>query len=163
MKKTSVISIFIVFLLSIVIVGFFGVRMKVYDPIIYVSGITWDSSEFEKDKVSFFVKKYTEEEKEEQSINFDARLDYYLMGFDGPIKLNIKCRPNPENATNPNLNYYFDNTGKDVQKVILSDNTVDIMFNEPVGITLYVASTDGRNVTYTIRINVIDESMIFPN
>ena len=163
MKKTSVISIFIVFLLSIVIVGFFGVRMKVYDPIIYVSGITWDSSEFEKDKVSFFVKKYTEEEKEEQSIDFDARLDYYLMGFNGPIELNIKCRPNPENATNPNLNYYFDNTGKDVQKAILPDNTVDIMFNEPVGITLYVASTDGRNVTYTIRINVIDESSIFPN
>ena len=39
MKKSSIIAVGIIYLVSIILVGFIGVRMKIYDPIVYVENI----------------------------------------------------------------------------------------------------------------------------
>ena len=47
MKKTSIIAIALIYLVAIILVGFMGIKMKVYDPVIYAEKIVWNSSSFE--------------------------------------------------------------------------------------------------------------------
>ena len=47
MKKSSIIAVAIIYLVSIILIGFLGVRMKVYDEVLYVENIVWDYSEYE--------------------------------------------------------------------------------------------------------------------
>lgn len=56
MKKSTVLLIFIIYLASIVVIGFFGMKIKVYDEIKYVKSI--DMS-VEAESKSMFVFQYT--------------------------------------------------------------------------------------------------------
>ena len=157
MKKTSIIAIALIYLVAIILVGFMGVKMKVYDPVIYAEKIVWNSTEFENNK-QFKVEK-DKTKLTEEGIDADAKLEYVVFEFAQPITLNIKCYCEPTNATNTVLDYYFDNTGlESVSLNIKTDNTADITFNSAAAFTLYVKSTDGKGVQYSIRINIIDFS-----
>ena len=64
MKKSVILLIAVIYILAIVIVGFLGLRMKVYNPIVYVEKITCISKDF---------KEYTDEQKE----NNESLKEYY--------------------------------------------------------------------------------------
>ena len=157
MKKTSIIAIALIYLVAIILVGFMGVKMKVYDPVIYAEKIVWNSSEFENNK-QFKVEK-DKAKLEADGIYTDAKLEYVVFEFTQPITLNIKCYCEPTNATNTLLDYYFDNTGIEyVSLNIKADNTADLTFNKAAAFTLFVKSKDGKEIQYSIRINIINFS-----
>ena len=78
MKKSSIIAVAIIYLVSIILIGFLGVRMKVYDEVLYVENIVWDYSEYEN-KSGYKVIIPTEEEKE-KGVDYDAKLKYAVIG-----------------------------------------------------------------------------------
>lgn len=154
MKKTSVIAVGLIYLVSIILVGFFGVRLKVYNPVIYVEKIVWNYSEFENTK-GFKVEIPTEEEKM-QGVDYDAKLKYGTFGEINSFLINIKCYVEPMNATDTKLNYYLNISDKfDVTINKKDDNTADIVFNEATTAYLVVKSTDGRDLSYVIKIEII--------
>ena len=159
MKKTSIIAIALIYLVAVILVGFMGIKMKVYDPVIYAEKIVWNSTEFENNK-QFKVEK-NKETLVSQGVEADAKLEYVTMSFDEPITLNIKCYCEPLNATNAKLDYYFDNSGINyVGLKILDDNTCNLTFEKAAAFTLFVKTTDGRAITYSIRINISLKSTI---
>ena len=154
MKKSSIIAVGLIYLVSIILVGFFGVRLKVYNPVVYVEKIVWNYSEFENVK-GYKVEIPTEEDKM-QGIDYDAKLRYATFGEIENLLINIKCYVEPHNANNTKLNYYLNISNKfDVSINKKEDNTADIIFNEATSAYLEVKSTDGRDLTYTIKIEVI--------
>lgn len=157
MKKTSIIAIALIYLVAVILVGFMGIKLKVYDPVIYAEKIVWNSTEFENNKQFKVVK--DKEKLAEKNIKADASLDYTVFEFTEALTINIKCYCEPLNATNNKLDYYFDNTGLEyVTLKIKDDNTCDLSFDRAAAFTLFVKSTDGKNITYSIRINIIDFS-----
>ena len=153
MNKTSVIAVGLIFLVSILVVGFFGIRYKVNDPEVYVEKIEWNSSQYENDK-NFSVKKYTKEEKEENKLSYDAELKHVVFKKLEDYRLNFKFTVLPYNASDT-LDYSINVTNFDVRKENKDDKTVDVVFNEATSVNLTASSTDGRTVSYTIKITII--------
>ena len=158
MKKTSIIAIVLIYMVAIIVVGFLGVKMQVDNPIIYAEKIVWNSSDLEKNTKFKIEKDKTVLESE--GLDTDAKLQYSTLMLTEPLKINIKCYVEPANATNTKLDYYFDSTGIEdsVSIEIKGDNTADITFVKAASFTLFVKSTDGKNITYKIRINIVDLS-----
>ena len=158
MKKSSVIAVALIYLVAIIIVGLFGVRLKVYNPVVYVDKIVWDYKEYDnkkQDGYTYKVKLTTEEEKK-QGVDYDAHLKCWTYSSIDNLLINIKCHVEPFNATNTKLNYYLNVSEKvDVSINVKDDNTADIVFNEGTATYLSVKSTDGRDLIYTIYIEVI--------
>ena len=149
MKKSSIIAVGIIYLVSIIIVGFLGVRLKVYDPTIYVEKIVWDYSEFENNN-NYKIEIPTEEEKR-QGVDYDAKLRYSQFGKIQNLVINIKCHVEPLNATTPKLEYYLNtNDNSKVKLEELEDNTANIIFNGKTSVYLNIKSTDGKDIKYTI-------------
>lgn len=154
MKKSSIIAVAIIYLVSIILVGFLGVRMKIYDEILYVENIVWDYSEYES-KSGYKVIIPTEEEKQ-QGIDYDAKLKYAVIGDIQNLVIHIKCHVEPLNATTPKLAYYLDVTETtDVHLNVLDDNTANVTFNEGTTCYLTIKSTDGKDVEYRILFEMI--------
>lgn len=154
MKKTSIIAIALIYLVAVILVGFLGIKLKVYNEVIYAEKIMWDSNELEKQS-GFKVEK-NKDVLLSQGLKTDASLKYVVLGFSEDITINIKCYCIPENATNTKLDYYFDDVGDHVDLKIKDDNTADIIFSSSAGFTLYVKTTDGKDTSYSIRIDIID-------
>lgn len=158
MKKTSIIAIAIVYLVAIILVGFFGIRMKVYDPVIYVEKIAWNASEYENNKL-FSVSKYTLEEKENNGYLYDASIKYVSYDEVKNLALNFKFSCDPSNATNTKLTYSINTENDKVKIEVKGDNTVDVIFNMGTSVMLTAKSTDGKEASYTVNIDVVDFSM----
>ena len=154
MKKSSIIAVGLIFLIAVIVVGFFGGRLEVFEPTTYVEKIVWNATEY-KQNTLFRVTEYTQEEKVENNINYDAELRYATFGEVKDLRLNSKFTVKPENSTNDKLKYYLNAQNVDVTLSVKDDNTVDVIFNEGTSVDLVAQSTDGREITYTIKINII--------
>lgn len=77
MKKSTTLLIFIIYLASIVVIGFFGMKIKIYDEIKYVKSIEM-SVEAENKKMFFFedigIDQVTGNKKYKLTVNFDEHL-----------------------------------------------------------------------------------------
>lgn len=156
MKKSSIIAIFLIYLTSIILVGFFGFKMKADNPIIYANKIVWNSSEFEN-KTGFTIVK-DKEVLEEKGFLVDASLNYKTYDLAGGMTINIKCNCEPLEATNPKLEYSLDTQSTKIELNVLSDNTANLTFKASIGANLTVRTTDGSNIKYIIKIDVINIS-----
>ena len=153
MKKISIVSVVIVYILAFIVVGFFGIELKVEDPVIYATNIEWDSKELEKDN-HIKITKY-----EEKTNGVNAKLVYkYTESISGGLKINFKTYCKPLEATNTKLSYYMDPLEGVYKYEVRGDNTVDVTFYEEVVTKLLVKTTDGSNITYIIDLLIIDFS-----
>ncbi len=155
MKKSSVIAIGLIFLASIVLVGFFGIRLKIFDPVVYVEKIEWNYSEF-NDESKFRVTLYSEEEKLANNYEYDAELKYISYVPIEDLTFNFKCYGTPLNATNSKLTYKLNINNSKIVLNVKDDNTADITFNMMTSVNLIAKSSDGRDVTYTIKIDILE-------
>lgn len=154
MKKSSILAVLLIFLTAVIVVGFFGGRLEVFDPVTYVEKISWNSTEYEQN-TKFRVTKYTEEEKKVNNIKHDAELRYGTFGEVKDLTLNFKFQVEPSNSTNDKLSYYINAQNVQVTMNVKDDNTVDVIFNEGTVIDLVAKSTDGREKSYIVKINII--------
>ena len=126
MRKSVILVILIIYILSIVIVGFLGIKLKVYDENFYVEKITCTNTEARpvsgKTDESRIILTYTE------------NLQYQLQ-FD----------VQPVNATNKNLSYTSLNTN------IATVNELGVVTFLTYGsVRIMVSTTDGSRLNYTV-------------
>lgn len=73
MKKSVLITIFIIYIASIIAIGFFGIKLRVYDEVKYIQEITM-SAEAESDDI--FIMNYTGKDATTGNNKYELTVDY---------------------------------------------------------------------------------------
>lgn len=79
MKKSTILLIFLIYLASIVVIGFFGMKIKVYDEIKYVKNIEM-SVEAENENMFTFIDEGIDEATGNRAYKLVINFDNYLIG-----------------------------------------------------------------------------------
>ena len=124
MKKSSILALAFIYIVAIVLVGFFGFKMKAYDTVIYAESITWNSTEFEN-KEGFKVIKDKDTIAKKGS-TADAILEYTTWDLGTGLTINIKCHCLPLETTNSKLEYSYDSQIKNVKMELLNVTPVKV-------------------------------------
>lgn len=149
MKKSVILTIAVIYILAIVIVGFIGIRMSVYDEKVYVNDITIISDGYQKyDPVK-------DQDKIEKG--YEGYID---KKFVEGLKIEIKCQVSPDNATIKNLIYVCEES-EDYKLIVNNDGTATIEFYRGRDIDLIIKSADSVGFTKKILITIEDLSDIF--
>ena len=135
MKKSVILTISIIYILAIVIVGFLGIALKVYNEKVYVEKIICITEGYE-----------TVENNDDYDGIINAKVNQEIV---------IKCHVEPDNATNPKLRFEFEDDllGKRFDFVENGDGTctIKVLSSGPIDIT--VRPTDRiSDISLTIRI-----------
>mgnify|MGYP003299401839 CR=1 FL=1 len=145
MKKSVVFAIAIIYLMAIIVVGFLGQALKVYNENIYVEQIECISEDYKP------YKKTSKEFKEGYS-GF-ILVDEYEEG----LKVLIKCRVLPANATYKELDYFSTDTSIcTIEKQ--TDGTAIAHFKKAGAATVVIKATDNGAVSIKINILAYDNS-----
>ncbi len=155
MKKSVILLIAVIYILAIVIVGFIGLRMKVYNPVIYVDKITCVSKNF---------KEYTLEQLEnnpnlKDEVENDHLVGYIEEKFVEGLEVEIRCEISPENATDKGLTYST-NVSDKYELIVNKDGTCKIKFYKNAFATVTVESNDNNKSKsrIKIRVNVVEDN-----
>lgn len=147
MKKSVILLLSAVYIFAIVIVGFLGLKMKVYDPIVYVNNIICETEGY---------KEYSEEEKVKKGHD-----GYIQVEYSANLIVEIKCKPNPDNATNKTFDYSVLGDASRYELIVKEDGTASVKFKEATAYTVIVTATDNHKATLKIKIIVVDSGGIF--
>ena len=132
MKKSTIIVIAAIYFVSIAVVGFFGLEVSSYNPIIDINEINITNSELQTRQ--------------------DGSLYMYFDYVDG-LTVPLTFEALPANATNRNavsVEIYYQSDQGVAQ--LVSGN---LIFSKPGTISVRLHSTDGRNVTVLCDIYVM--------
>jgi DNA polymerase sigma len=137
MKKSVVLMIALIYILSIILVGFLGMKMKVYDQKVYVEEIVCLTEGYQK----------------MENTNYDG---YIGRVYQEGLKIELKCQVKPDDASFRDLDYLYDTTQNLYTLTKNADGTATIAFLDDVQTTamITVRSTDGMNKMLVIRIDV---------
>jgi hypothetical protein len=143
MKKSVILVIAVIYVLAIVVVGFIGIRMKIYNANVYVEKIECVSDNYRK---------------------CNENDDFYQKGYDGYIsviyeenlKVLIKCNIYPENASEKKLEYIYDKSSTTYTLTYNDDGTANVEFFKGGSATIIVKSTDNVGTSIKILINAVD-------
>lgn len=130
MKKSVIIVIGIIYVLAIVIVGFFGLKIKQYDANIYVKSVEITNSDIEIWG------------------NGDKVITIYL---DDGYEYQLEWKITPSNATHPEVKFGYD-TSSTVGSV---DQEGKVTFYKAGVITIYVSSVDGSAKSDSVKLIAI--------
>ena len=127
MKKSVAILIGIIYVVSIVVVGFFGLKVKGYDTTTYVTEVTFVGNELSE---------------------MEDGTKYVTIKFDEVQTYQLKWRVSPEDATHPEVNFGYDETTT-VGEVSQSGL---VTFYKKGVITVFIHSSDGSSKTDYIKV-----------
>lgn len=144
MKKSVVLLISLVYIISVVIVGVLGLKMRVYDEVVYVTDIVLSIKGYEPLQKDF--------EHEGRLINY-----YYFIEYTQDMKLEIQGNVEPVEATYSHVTYYIEKGLEDVVALETStDNNIAVVtFHQPTWLDINVQSTDGKKLQKTMAIFVM--------
>ena len=149
MKKSVVLLISLVYIISIVVVGILGLQMRVYDEVIYVTDINCIIKNHEKD---------IKENVQYENVNYDY---YCYIPFEENLQLEIQSNVIPDNATNGHVDYSIEgSSSENVQLTKYEDHNLAILTFLEGGdgaLTVHVKSTDGKQCEKMILLYVINE------
>ena len=94
MKKSVILTIAVIYILAIVVVGFMGIRMQVYEEKVYVDEIVMLTEGY---------KPYTKDTALGESKLNEGIDGYITKSFKEGLKVELKCQVKPDNADNKNL------------------------------------------------------------
>ena len=155
MKKTIIIIIIAIFISSIAIINFFGLEVKQFEGITYVTNIQCDTATFHGDN------------SKELQADYKADIPTFIFDFIPPSSSNAYTSDPEDVLKNPNiiqLNYEIfphlaDETGvrfeyDDASGVaVFHELSSSFVFLQPNKIlTVTVRATDGSNVSTKVRI-----------
>ena len=153
MKKSVMIIIGIIYVASIVVINFFGMKVFVYNKTIDVEQIVClNKTDEEKGIVVSTFESYNGETGTAITIKFDKPANKNLMTG---TMLQLDLRVLPDNATKKELS--FTSTASDEEVEFFTDEsgkqTGLMLFYEPTSIfEVFVKSTDNSNVTLRLKI-----------
>lgn len=144
MKKSVILSIVVIYVLAIVIVGFLGMKMRVYDEEKYIAQIICVSDG------------YTDyDETEELSKDYKG---YIIKPFVEGLKVEIRCEVILEKsderiaATYENIDYIYDTSVTDYQIIKNSDGTATIEFFGTGCASITIRSKDNKHTAIKIQV-----------
>lgn len=130
MKKSVIVMIMIIYVASIVFIGFFGMKITAYDEIVYVNEIECinEDAKLKPDGTKTVIFHFDEH---------DADKNVYQ----------ILWKVLPMDATKRNVKFVYD----EESYVARVDNFGRVFFKDYGTITVYLKSTDGSNIVETIK------------
>ena len=143
MKKSTILALVIVYIVSFLVVGLLGIAIRGYDPIIYVDDIAISDPDN-----GAYMKKGTPSEG----------YDYWYTSVvhDDHVSLRIKATVLPENTTYPNIDFEVEtnrNYTFTVEEGIYGIvNFHDLEVADPVTCRIVVKSTDGKKLQRNVGI-----------
>ena len=146
MKKSVIIAILIIYLGSIVVVNFFGLKIKNFDGTKYVEEITCSVVHRGSDGAEVKTK------VDPSSPETPWRIFDFIPGSYSPDDL--ESNPNviqldyhvyPENADNRKVKLVYDEAAAE-DVCVINENNMTVVFFAPMGITVEIVAADGSNV-----------------
>ena len=153
MKKSVMIIIGIIYVASIVVINFFGMKVFVYNKTIDVEQIVClNKTDEEKGIVVSTFKSYNGETGTAITIKFDKPANKNLMTG---TMLQLDLRVLPDNATKKELS--FTSTASDEEVEFFTDESgkqtgLILFYNSTSIFEVFVKSTDNSNVTLRLKI-----------
>lgn len=145
MKKSVILTIAVIYILAIVIVGFLGIRMNVYDEKVYVDEILIISDNYKKYDPNTLLGA--------QKIN-DGYSGYFQESFKQGLKIEVKCQVKPDNASIKKV-IYSQIDSQDCKLIVKEDGTAVIEFYRGTVVDLIISSADsvGKSIKIQIQVN----------
>ena len=151
MKKSVIITIIVIYVLAIVVVGFIGLKMKVYDEQKYVEKI---------ECISDGYKDYDPNTETGLAKIHAGYIGYIKKDYKSGLKVEIKCRITPDNATHKKLEYIYDENSTIYKLTTNSDGTATIEFLTGGVATIIIRSTDSKQTQIKIEVSAFDWSIL---
>ena len=146
MKKTVIIAILIIYLGSIVVVNFFGLKVKNFEGTKYVEQITCSVVHRGAEGMEIAEVPDTSEPDITWCI-FDFIPGAYspddLEGNPNVVQLDYHVYP--ENADNRKVKLVYDEAAAE-DVCVINENNMTVVFFAPMGITVEIVAADGSNV-----------------
>ena len=122
MKKSVIILIGVIYILAIVVVSFFGLKIETFNETVYVDNV-----------------KFTNEDIKTANDGSKYVVISYLGGEDEITAYQLEWRVTPDDASRKIVEFLYDET-----KTIATVNEFGtVVFNKKGSITVYISSTDG--------------------
>ena len=136
MKKSVILIISVIYILALVFVGT-SLKLAVYNPVVYVTDIEVLNDDYVE---------YTEENQ------IEDYKGYIKQKWTDGLKIELKCRAKPYDATNVALNYAYDPTVTFATFENTSDNSLVISFTKGGEVPVTVRAADGSGIEITVNI-----------
>ena len=160
MKKSTILILVIVYIVSFFLIGLLGQAVRAYDPVVYPSSIVLS----EVDNIAEVKRDIPDSDKPGEIL-----YDYYFIvhEYKDNMSVTIKATVKPDNTNFPNVNYIKDETNTTFNlKTKADDATIEtnyavITLNEvpePVLITNFTVSTQmpGSNIKLKVGVAFIN-------
>lgn len=136
MKKSVIISIGIIYALSIFLVTFFGLKHQTFNEVIYVSQV-----EIIEEKATY--------------LSDGSKFLLLTDSQDGVYKYQLKWYVSPENVTNGKVVFIYD---KQKSNVVVDENGLVTItsLGYPDTVTVEVRSTDGTRLSDSIKLMILN-------
>ena len=146
MKKSVIITIGIIYIFAIVVVGFLGIKMRVYHEEIYVEEIKCISSGY----------KYYDPSTEIGAAAIKEGFEGYItVNYQEGLKVELKCQVLPDNASNRELVYVGEKNATNYKVVPNDDGTATVEFLKSGVAVIIVRSADSMQKQIKIKITAI--------
>ncbi|MDY5853881.1 MAG: hypothetical protein SPK28_06650, partial [Bacilli bacterium] len=136
MKKSVILIISVIYILALVLVGT-SLKLAVYNPVVYVTDIEVLNEDYIE---------YTEENQ------IEDYKGYIKQKWTDGLKIELKCRAKPYDATNVALNYAYDPTVTFATFENTSDNSLIISFTKGGEVPVTVRAADGSGIEITVNV-----------
>ena len=134
MKKSVVVLIGIIYIASIALVSFFGLKFKVFEEIVYVERVELLNEDLKESTTSGF--------------------DYYTVIYpdeNGERRYQIKYRVYPDNATDQTVDFIYD---KETEGVTIDENGV-VIFEGKGTVIVQVIPKNSASEAASVSIAII--------
>lgn len=141
MKKSVVILIAIIYIASIALVSFFGLKFKVFEAVVYVQEIEILNEDLESVESLKALPGFEDMEFE---------FDYYVIiqpDEHGERKYQIEYRVHPDDATNQKANFVYDQQTTEQEGITVDQDSGLITFSAPGAIIVQLLPDDQSDVT----------------
>lgn len=141
MKKSVIITIFVIYIFGILVVGFLGAKTKVYEQEVYATDIECKTEGF---------KLYDPSKPEDQAKIAEGFLGYIDVKYQEGLEVELKIQIVPANATYKKVNFYNPQDGDKYEIIRKSDTSAIVKFKKAKNANILVSSEDEKVQKYIL-------------
>lgn len=141
MKKSVLVLILLIYVASIVVIGFFGVQIGTFNVTLYVQDIELLNEDV------FINDNDTEDYKEDDEYFISIFFQPYENEQDNPNYVQLMYKVYPEDATYRGVTFVHAENSKATVNGIGT-----VIFTGKTTLTIYITSTDGTNVRQKVNV-----------
>lgn len=147
MKKLTTIALLIIFLLSVVVVGVFGMKNVPYESVVYTKDVVFKKVYFSNAMSADVV--LQEDNVSHKVYSANIKINPLEISEESPLEVLVEYEVLPNNATNKSIEITLEERSNDGVTLITDDNTgfKKILVTKPVTFTLSYRRLDSASAT----------------